>query len=235
MRVLVVEDEPVLRGEITELLECQGYVVDSAASGDDGLQYALDYPIDLAIVDLGLPGVSGLDIIRGARSGGCKYPILILTARSRWQEKVEGLEAGADDYVIKPFQEEELLARIRALSRRAGGWAQSSLRCDPIVLDPSSTQVTVNKRSVSLTAFEYKVLHLLMLRAGEVVTKTELIDRVYGDDVDRLSNVIEVFVRRLRQKLDPGDELKPIETVRGMGYRFNLPRTSGEPTPECDL
>ncbi len=225
MRILLVEDDPVLSGQVAEGLRKLGFAVDAAANGEDGLHCAREYPLDLAIVDLGLPLLSGLEVIRKTRAAGKSFPILILTARNRWQEKVEGLEAGADDYVVKPFQMEELMARIRALLRRTGGWAQPMLVCEPVSLDPASQKVTVKSRPVELTAFEFKVLEYLMLHAGEVVSKTDLTDHVYEEDAEKDSNVIEVFVGRLRKKLDPHDRLNPIETLRGRGYRFTLKRT----------
>jgi len=166
----------------------------------------------------------GLELIRKLRNGRKSYPILILTARDRWQDKVEGLQAGADDYVAKPFHFEEVLARVQALLRRAGGWASPTLSCGPIVLDTRTQSVTVSGSQVELTTFEYRILEHLMLRAGEVISKAELTERLYDQDFERDSNVIEVFIGRLRRKLDPQDELKPIETLRGRGYRFALSR-----------
>ena len=168
----------------------------------------------------------GLDIIRTVRAKGLSYPIIILTARDRWQSKVEGLEAGADDYVTKPFHTEELIARLRVQLRRTGRWTQAELSCGPIRLNTSEQRVYVQNDEVILTAYEYRVLEHLMLHAGEVVSKTRLTDSLYEEDADRDSNVIEVFIRRLRIKLDPNDTLKPIETLRGRGYRFTLPRNA---------
>ena len=159
------------------------------------------------------------------RQEGRKFPILILTARDRWQEKVSGLQAGADDYVVKPFHMEELLARVNALLRRAAGWAQPVLRGGPVTLDTRSQQVCVGERTVDLTSYEYRVLEHLMMSAGKVVSKTELTESLYEQDFDRDSNVIEVFVGRLRRKLDPDNALRPIETLRGRGYRFALAQT----------
>ncbi len=224
MRILVIEDDATLLAQIAEGLRKQGYAVDTAADGEDGLHFALEYPIDLAIVDLGLPKLSGLEVIRNTRKHGKRFPILILTARNRWQEKVEGLEAGADDYVVKPFQAEEIFARVRALLRRSGGFAQAVLSCGPVSLDPASQKVTLKGKPVELTKYEFKVLEFLMLHAGEVVSKTDLTEHLYEEDAERDSNVLEVFVRRLRSKLDPDDRLKPIETMRGRGYRLTLPR-----------
>ena len=221
MRVLVVEDEPALRQQLVNRLRDEGYAVDAAGDGEEGLYFGREYPIDLAVVDLGLPKLSGIDMIRTWRSEELTFPILILTARARWQEKVEGLEAGADDYVAKPFQIEEVLARMRALIRRASGIADSMVRCGEVALDTASQEVTVQDRRLDLTAYEYRLLHYLMLNHGKVVSKSELTDHIYDEDADRDSNVIEVFVGRLRRKLDPDNTIKPIETLRGRGYRFN--------------
>jgi two-component system, OmpR family, response regulator PhoP len=167
----------------------------------------------------------GMDVIKRLRSAGKSFPIIILTARDRWQDKVEGLQAGADDYLAKPFHFEELLARVQALLRRSGGWAQPVLRCGPIALDTRTQQVTVNDQVIELTSFEYKILEQLMLRAGEVLSKTDITESLYEQDFDRDSNTIEVFVGRLRRKLDPDNSIKPIETLRGRGYRLSLPRS----------
>ncbi|MGH8287324.1 MAG: response regulator [Steroidobacteraceae bacterium] len=226
MRVLVVEDEASLREALKEQLVEAGFSVDVAADGEEGLFAALEYPLDIAIVDLGLPKVPGLDLIRRVRAAKKKYPILVLTARDRWQDKVEGLQAGADDYVSKPFHAEELLARLQALLRRAGGWATPELTCGPITLDTRAQTVTVGGTPVELTTFEYRILEHMMLRAGEVISKTELTERLYEQDFERDSNVIEVFIGRLRRKLDPDDALRPIETLRGRGYRFALARAT---------
>jgi two-component system response regulator PhoP len=223
VRLLIIEDENALRRQLGEQLRAAGYVVDMAANGKDGLVQGREYPVDLAVVDIGLPDLSGIEVIRSWRKLERRFPVLILTARGRWQDKVSGLEAGADDYLVKPFHIEELLARVNALLRRAAGLAQPVLNCGPIVLDTAAQSVRVNKRPLELTAFEYKILEYLMLHAGEVVSKTTLTEHVYDQDFDRDSNVIEVFIGRLRKKLDPGDRLNPIETLRGRGYRFTLP------------
>lgn len=223
MRVLVVEDEAALREQLVSGLRDAGFVVDAAMDGEEGLYYGREYPIDVAVIDLGLPKLPGLEIIRQLRAEDIGYPILILTARSRWQEKVEGLEAGADDYLAKPFQFEELLARLRALIRRAAGQADPVLRAGSISLDSRAQQVSVAGRPVELTAYEYRLLYYLMLNSGKVVSKGELTEHLYEDDDDRDSNVLEVFVGRLRKKIDPGNELNPIETLRGRGYRFREP------------
>ncbi len=224
MRVLVIEDEEALRGQLVGRLQQEGYAVDAAGDGKRGLYLGTEYPIDVGIVDLGLPLLSGLEVIRRLRGAGKVFPILILTARGRWQEKVEGLESGADDYLVKPFAVEELLARLRALVRRSAGWSQSVLNCGPVRLDTARQTVHVAERPVALTAYEYRVLEYLMLHTGEVVSKTVLTEHLYDQDFDRDSNVIEVFIRRLRRKLDPEERLKPIETLRGRGYRFTLGR-----------
>jgi two-component system response regulator PhoP len=228
MRLLVIEDDDTLRESLAAQLADAGYAVEKAADGREGLYFALEYPVDLAIIDLGLPEVSGLDIIREAREKGKTYPILILTARDRWQDKVDGLSAGADDYVVKPFHFEEVGARVHALLRRSGGWASSVMTAGPVVLDMSRQEVRVDDSPVELTSFEYKIIEYLMLRAGQVISKTELTERLYDQDFERDSNVIEVFIGRLRKKLDPENALKPIETLRGRGYRFALERSQSE-------
>ena len=222
MRLLVVEDESLLRQQLEQGLTREGYVVDAAEDGKTGLYYATEYDYDAAIVDIGLPEIDGISLIRQIRSAGKDFPVLILTARGDWQDKVSGLDAGADDYVVKPFQLEEILARLNALLRRAAGFAKPKLEFDPLSLDISAKRLTVNEETFELTAYEYKMLEYLMLHPGQVICKSELTEHLYAQDYDRDSNVLEVFVRRLRQKLDPDQTLKPIETVRGQGYRFNL-------------
>ena len=224
MRVLIVEDEQTLRETIVQQLQEHGFNVDAAADGEEGLYCGREYALDLAIIDLGLPKLPGLELIQKLRAEAKTFPILSLTARDRWQDKVEGLQAGADDYVAKPFHFEELLARVQALLRRSGGWAQPVLRCGPVALDPRTQEVTVNGRKVDLTSFEYRILDHLIHRAGEVISKSELTERLYAQDFDRDSNTIEVFIGRLRRKLDPDENIKPIETLRGRGYRFALQR-----------
>ena len=220
MRALIIEDDFELRRQIARQLRDEGFVVDETGEGEEGLFFAEEYPVDVAIIDLGLPGMTGMEIIREARKKGRSFPILILTARTRWQDKVEGLESGADDYVVKPFQPEELMARVQALVRRSRGWAKPVLESGDISLDTSRQQVSVAGEPVELTAYEYRVLEHLMLHAGEVVSKTELTEHIYEEDAERDSNVIEVFIRRLRKKLDPRGETQPIETLRGRGYRL---------------
>lgn len=226
MRVLVIEDETKLREELVARLHDEGFAVDATGSGEEGLYLGSEYPIDIAIVDLGLPDVGGTEIIRQWREAELSFPILILTARGRWEDKVSGLEIGADDYLVKPFHNEELVARVRALVRRAAGWAESKLRCGPIILDTAAKTASVDDLAVELTAFEYKVLEYLMLHTGRVVSKTELSEHLYEDESDRDSNVLEVIVGRLRKKLDPERVTHPIETVRGQGYRFSFQRSS---------
>jgi len=224
MRLLVIEDDATLRESLAAKLSEGGFAVEQAADGKEGLYFALEYPIDLAIVDLGLPEVSGLDIIRKVREEGKTYPILILTARDRWEDKVDGLDAGADDYVVKPFHVEEVTARVNALLRRSGGWASSIMTAGPVTLDMSRQELLVNDTALELTSFEYKIIEYLMIRAGQVISKTELTERLYDQDFERDSNVIEVFIGRLRKKMDPDNSIKPIETLRGRGYRFALER-----------
>ena len=222
MRLLVVEDEAPLRAQLEKQLRAAGFAVDSAADGEDGFYQGRENPVDLAVVDLGLPRLSGIELIRRWRQADRRFPILILTARGRWQDKVEGLNAGADDYLTKPFHGEELLARINALLRRAAGVAKPVLRCGPVALDTAARIVELDDKKLDLTAYEYKVLEYLMLHRGEVVSKTELTEHVYDQDFDRDSNVIEVFIGRLRRKLDPENRYQPLETIRGRGYRFTL-------------
>lgn len=224
MRILLVEDEAPLRETLAARLKREGFAVDAAQDGEEGLYMGREVPFDVAIIDLGLPKLSGMDLVRALREMQKKFPILILTARSSWQDKVEGLKAGADDYLVKPFHVEELLARLNALLRRAAGWSKPQLECGPIRLDLAAQNVTVDGGSVDLTSYEYKVLEYLMLHAGELVSKADLTEHIYQQDFDRDSNVLEVFIGRLRKKLDPEGAIKPIETVRGRGYRFAIPR-----------
>ncbi len=222
MRILIIEAETTRQADIPQRLEAEGYVVDASADGSEGLYLATEYPLDAAIIDIGLPGLSGIEIIRSLRSKGYNLPVLILTARSRWQEKVEGLEAGADDYLVKPFQMEELLARLKALLRRAVGAPNTELQCGCIALNTDTQQVSVNGDPLDVTAFEYRLLEYLMRHSNEAVSKANLADYLYPHDDDRDSNVIEVIIGRLRRKLDPDGALKPIETLRNRGYRFTL-------------
>ena len=222
MRILLVEDEPALQQQVRSGLEAQSYTVDSTGDGKEALYLATEYPYDAAIVDIGLPGISGLDIIGRLRARGSHLPILVLTARARWQDKVQGLETGADDYLTKPFEMEELLARLKALLRRAAGAAQEVLRFGPVALNPGSQKVTVADAEVELTSYEYRLLEHLMRERRRVLSKDELAAHLYPHDEERDSNVIEVLIGRLRRKLDPGGTLQPLETLRGRGYRFTL-------------
>jgi len=220
MRILIVEDEITLCEQIHQYLANKGFAVDTANTGGDGYYMGKEYPIDAAIIDIGLPDFSGIELIKRLRKDKVGIPILILTARSRWQEKVEGLEAGADDYLVKPFQYEELLARLNALIRRSAGQAHPILTHDNIELDTVAQEVSVSGVKLELTAYEYKVLEYLMFRKGELISKSVLTAHIYDEDFDRDSNVIEVFIGRLRKKLDPDGTRKPIETLRGRGYRI---------------
>ena len=222
MRVLVIEDESNLQADIKVRLESEDYIVDTTGDGNEGYFFATEYPLDAAIIDIGLPGMSGIEVIKKLRSDGSTLPVLILTARSRWQEKVEGLEAGADDYLVKPFQMEELLARVKALLRRATGSPTTELQCGCVTLNLNTQQVLLNETLIDVTAFEYRMLEYMMRNSSEAVSKTRLADYLYPHDDDRDSNVIEVLMGRLRKKLDPDGSLKPIETLRNRGYRFTL-------------
>lgn len=219
MRVLVIEDEPTLSAQLRDALEAASYAVDTADNGEDGQFLGETEPYDAIILDLGLPKLDGLSVLRTWRSAGKAMPVLILTARSAWHEKVEGIDAGADDYLAKPFQMEELLARLRALIRRAGGHATPYIVCGPLSLDTRAGRVSLNGQPVALTGHEYRVLAYLMHHQGKVISRTELTEHVYAQDFDRDSNTIEVFVGRLRKKLGA----QVIETVRGRGYRMEPP------------
>lgn len=222
MKLLIVEDEPDLRRQLVRAMEGRGYTVEDCEDGEEALYLGREYPYDLAIVDLGLPKLSGVEVIKRWRAEEKKFPIIILTARGDWQDKVEGLEAGADDYVVKPFHMEELAARLNALLRRAAGHAKPVFEFGPLRIDTTGRVVYRHDEPVSLTSYEYKTFEYLVLHAGKTVSKTELTEHLYHQDYDRDSNVLEVFIRRLRQKLDPDQDLQPITTVRGMGYRFDL-------------
>lgn len=222
MRILVIEDEDELRNQIREQLQSAGYAVDAAEDGREGLYMGQEYPFDLAVVDLGLPQMSGIEVIAGWRKSGISFPVIILTARGRWQDKVEGLDAGADDYVVKPFHQEELIARVKALLRRAVGASHPVMHCGPMSIDITSQRVKLDDNELELTAYEYRVIEYLVMNPGKVISKSELTEHIYDQDFDRDSNVIEVFIGRLRKKLDPDGTLQPIETLRGRGYRFSL-------------
>ena len=221
MRILVAEDDSRLLMQLDSLFQQQGFSVDLADDGEKALFRLKEVNYDLAVIDIGLPKLDGFDVIRQARGSDVSTPVLILTARDRWQEKVEGLDAGADDYLTKPFHNEELLARVKALIRRASGQASSTIEFGPVVLDMQAKEIRVNARALDLTAYEYKVMEYLMLHPQKVISKTELTEHIYDQDFDLDSNVIEVFVGRLRRKLDPEGTLKPIETLRGRGYRIS--------------
>jgi len=221
MKVLIVEDEDLIRENLVASFKAQGFAVEAADNGEDGLFLADEYPIDIAIVDIGLPGISGLEMIEQLRETGNQVPIIVLTARDSWQDKVEGLSTGADDYMAKPFQFEELLARCNALLRRTAGFATPLLKIADIELDTMAQSVKKSGKQVELTAYEYKVLEYLFLNPKKVVSKTELTEHIYDQDFDRDSNVLEVFVGRLRKKLDAEQKLKLIQTLRGQGYRLN--------------
>ncbi len=222
MRILIVEDEPRIRESLKQLFEQEGYVVDVAADAEDGMYFGEEYPIDLAIIDLGLPRVDGITLIENLRKKNKTFPIIIVTARTQWQEKVRGLEAGADDYVTKPFVSEELLARVEAMLRRVKGFTQEHVQAGPISINTLAQEVSVDKQRVDLTAYEYKLLQYFLQNSGQPISKITLTEHLYAQDFERDSNVIEVLVGRLRRKLDPENRLNLIETLRGRGYRFNI-------------
>lgn len=221
MRILIAEDDSRLLTQLDTLLQQNGYSVDLADNGEHALYQLNEFPYDLAIIDIGLPKLDGFEVIRKARQADISCPVLILTARDRWQEKVEGLDAGADDYLTKPFHNEELLARAKALIRRASGQANPVITFGPITLDTVAEEIKVQGTVLELTAYEYKVMEYLMLNPQKVISKTELTEHIYDQDFDLDSNVIEVFIGRLRKKIDPTGELKPIDTLRGRGYRIS--------------
>jgi two-component system response regulator PhoP len=221
MRILIVEDDSRLLLQLDQYMQSQGFSVDLADDGDKALYQLQEFDYDLAIIDVGLPSIDGFEVIKQARSKDITCPIIILTARDRWQEKVKGLECGADDYLTKPFVHEELLARVKALIRRSAGQASPILQKGPLSLDTSANQLYLNEQAIELTAYEYKVIEYLMMNPNKVVSKTEMVEHIYDQDFDLDSNVIEVFVGRLRRKIDKNNEIKPIETLRGRGYRLN--------------
>lgn len=222
MRILVVEDEPTLRAQLVQAITAAGHTVESASDGREAHYLGDVEDFDAVVLDLGLPVLDGLSVLRRWRAAGRNMPVLILTARSAWQEKVAGMDAGADDYLAKPFHMEELLARLRALLRRASAHASAEWQCGPIWLDTRQARVLVDGEPLALTSHEFKLLALLMQRKGEVLSRTELSEHIYPQDEDRDSNTIEVFVARLRRKLPEGS----IETVRGLGYRLVDPAAS---------
>jgi len=216
MRILIVEDEPTLRAQLAEGIGAAGYAVDVAENGTDAHYMGDTEPYDAVILDLGLPQMDGITVLRKWRTAGRSMPVLILTARDGWHEKVAGIDAGADDYLTKPFHMEELLARLRALIRRTGGHASSEIVCGPLTLDTRNSRATVAGQALTLTSHEYRVLAYLMHHRDEVVSRSDLVEHIYAQDFDRDSNTVEVFIARLRKKLPPG----LIETVRGLGYRL---------------
>ncbi len=217
MRILVVEDDPDLNRQLVAALTEASYAVDTASDGEEGHFLGDTEPYDAVVLDIGLPGMDGLRVLEAWRANGRDMPVLLLTARDRWSDKVAGIDAGADDYVAKPFHMEEVLARVRALLRRAAGHATSEIACGPVHLDTRSSRVSVDGNPVKLTSLEYRLLAYLMHHKGRVVSRTELVEHLYDQDFDRDSNTIEVFVGRLRKKI-PGEL---IETVRGLGYRMS--------------
>ena len=223
MKLLIIEDEQKLRVQLSEALKAQSYSLELAADGEEGLYKGMEFPLDLAIVDLGLPKIEGVEVIRRWRESGKSFPILILTARGNWQDKVEGLDAGADDYLVKPFHVEELFARIKALLRRFGGQSSSTIKIGDLVINLSAKQVLVKDHPIDLTAYEFNILEYLSLNKDRTISKTELTEHLYDQDYDRDSNVIEVLVGRLRKKVETKSEYKLIKTVRGQGYRFIPP------------
>ncbi|MGE0212727.1 MAG: response regulator transcription factor [Parvibaculaceae bacterium] len=219
MRLLVVEDDPDLNRQLVTAFSDAGYVVDSAADGEEGHYLGDTEPYDAVVLDLGLPVMDGVTVLEKWRRNERKMPVLILTARDRWSDKVAGFDAGADDYVSKPFHMEEVLARIRALLRRSAGHASSEIVCGPLMLDTAAARVTVNGHGVKLTSLEFRLLGYLMHHKGRVVSRTELVEHLYDQDFDRDSNTIEVFVGRLRKKLG----VDVLKTVRGLGYCISEP------------
>ena len=220
MRILIVEDEPTLQAQLADGLGAAGYAVDAAGNGVDAHYLGDTEPYDAVILDLGLPQMDGITVLKKWRSTGRTMPVLILTARDGWHEKVAGIDAGADDYLTKPFHMEELLARLRALIRRAGGHASAGLGCGPRTLDTRNNRATVDGQALMLTSHEYRVLAYLMHHRDEVVSRSDLVEHIYAQDFDRDSNTVEVFIARLRKKLPP----RLIETVRGLGYRLSAPQ-----------
>lgn len=220
MRLLLVEDDLALQSNLKEHLVNAKFTIDIASDGEEGLFQGQEYTYDSAIIDIGLPKLDGVSLITKLREAGQDYPILILTARDNWKDKVSGLDAGADDYLTKPFHPEELIARLNALIRRSAGKSSPIIENGPLLLNTSSHEISVDNSPVSLSGSEYKLFEYLMLHIGEVKSKTVLIEHIYDQDFDLDSNVIEVFIRRLRKKLDPNNQYGVIETLRGQGYRL---------------
>jgi len=224
MRILVVEDESALRENLRQQFASIGFGVDVAADGEEGLSAGLTYNLDAAIVDLGLPRRDGLSIIQYWRACDRKFPVVILTGRDNWRDKVQGLAAGADDYVCKPFVFEEVEARVLAVMRRMNGWAIPELVCGPYVLNTRARVLTLNRIAIELTSYEYRLVEHLMLHAGEPLSTEELAEHLYEEGHERESNVVTQLIFRIRRKIDPMGLYNPIETMRGGGYRFAIPR-----------
>ena len=219
MRLLIVEDDEALRRSLAANLRDKGFAVDEASNAAEGEYFACEFAVTLAIIDLGLPDRPGAELIESLRKQGKDFPILILTARDHWQDKVNGLNAGADDYVVKPFNLDELHARLNALLRRSAGHSDAVIRQGPLAIDTLAQEVEVDGQAITLTAYEYRLLEMLVMRAGQVISKAELTDQLYDQDFERDSNVVEVLITRLRKKLDPDRSRGLIETLRGRGYR----------------
>ncbi|WP_196158323.1 response regulator transcription factor [Reinekea sp. G2M2-21] len=226
MRLLIIEDEQSLLDHLQVGFKKEGFAVDTSNNGKEGLFFGLETEYDAAIIDIGLPEMDGLEVIKALRKAGRDFPVIVLTARGHWKDKVDGLESGADDYLAKPFVFDELLARVKALLRRSVGMASNTLSLGIYELDTAAKCVSVDGRSVELTSYEYNTLEYLMTHKDKVVSKTELTEHLYEQDYDRDSNVIEVFIRRLRKKLDPEGVRNPIQTQRGLGYRFSSESSS---------
>ena len=222
MEILLLEDDIELQRQLSDTLESQGYQTKVCGDGNEGLFLAREYEYALAIIDIGLPKVSGIEVIKSLRADHHTLPILILTARSSWRDKVQGLKAGADDYLVKPFEVEELLARVEALLRRASGYSNHIVEHGPIKLDSRTQELWMNNEEVHLTAFEYQLLDYFLRNPKRIVSKMALMDYLYDEESDRDVNVLEVLIGRLRRKLDPDNQIKPIETLRGRGYRFYI-------------
>ncbi|GJE72115.1 response regulator transcription factor [Methylorubrum podarium] len=223
MRLLVVEDDRDINRQVVAALEEAGYVADKAFDGEEGGYLGENEPYDAIILDMGLPKADGVTVLQNWRRAGVKTPVIILTARDRWSDKVDGFDAGADDYVTKPFHMEELMARVRAILRRAAGHASSQISCGPVTLDTRSGRVFVDGAPIKLTSHEYRLLSYLMHHTGRVVSRAELTEHLYDQDFDRDSNTIEVFVGRLRKKL----AVDLIQTVRGLGYLIDPNQPAG--------
>jgi len=222
MKILIIEDDLHLQAQLVKDLTVESYDTVATDNGEEGLFLAQEYDFDLAVIDIGLPGMSGNDVVRQLRLDRNSLPILLLTARSSWRDKVQGLKTGADDYLAKPFQLEELLARIEAMLRRSGGYLNNNIERGPLRLDTQTQELFINDQSLELTAFEHKLLEHFMRNPMRILSKTALMEYLYEEDLERDTNVLEVMVGRLRRKLDPDNTLKPFETLRGRGYRFTI-------------